>query len=396
LANGADAYVLTNGVDPIKYWEGGGANFANLGEWASETILAGDVVYFKNRLIAGNLSVNGTASPRRCHWSVAGDIANVTGTGSGFTTLADTSDWIVCFAIMKDKLFVIKERSIWELEYVGGTTVFTPAIRIDGVGSYSANSVIPLDEEMILYGTDNVYLFDGFSLRPAGGSIYPLLYETEERIVNVGLAQKVAAAYIEELKVYMMSLVHKDKTIPDLVFRYDFDLKAWTKETKEMTAIGYFDIENYTSWSDLTDNWEDLTFIWITRQLAPRSPTTLIGNSDGELLEDDRLTTSTAYMCYETKDFIFNHAVRWAEFRMLVTGGPFQVSYSTDAGSTWSNPYTFAVLSDWDECSLPLNLTSRKIRFKLECVEGDATDFQIKWIEPWYIPRSRSKDLVTA
>lgn len=396
-AAGNEVYLLTNGKDTIKYWTGDSpttANFANFATGANgwANYIAGEVVYYKSRLVAGNMIEGGTASPRRVRWSIAGNIANTTagGAGGGFVELAETSDWITCFAIMKDKLFIIKERSIWELEYVGGTEIFSPVIRVEGVGSYSPSSVIVLDEEMILYGSDNFYLFDGFSLKPIGDQIYPLLYEAESRIVNAGLASKAAAAYIEELKVYMISLVHKDKTIPDLVFRYDFDLDAWTKEVKEITAIGYFDISEYTTWNDLTDTWANQTWTWLDRDLPPGAPTTLIGDSSGEIYEDDRLNKSTDYMCYETKDFIFAHACRWVEFRMLIKYGGFRVSYSLDSGATWSNPREFASQSDWAELMLPLNVTSRKIRFKIETEEED---LWIKWLEPWYIPRAKSKEL---
>lgn len=397
---GNDYYLLMNGKDPIKYWDGNtAANFANFANvangWgpAGANISGKVAAYYKSRLVVGHTIEGGEGQPWRVRWSIAGNIANTTGTGSGFVELAETSDWITAMALMRDKLFIIKERSIWELEYVGGTTVFTPAIRINGVGSYAPASVIVLDEELIFYGNDNFYLFDGFSIKPIGKQIYDKLYEAETRIVNAAMAHRAAAAYIEELKTYMISLVHKDKTVPDLVFRYYFDEEAWTMERKEITAIGYFDISAYTAWDDLTDNWEDLDWAWNERDLPPGAPTTLIGDSTGAIYEDDRLTKSTDYMCYETKDFIFEHAVRWVEFRMQIKGGPFTVSYSTDGGTTWAKTKDFGEVSDWSECVWHLNFTSQKVRFKIEC---SAEDLAIKWLEPWFIPRARSKTLVTA
>ena len=389
-AAGNDVYLLTNGLDPIKAWTGSG-NFANQTGWTSYP--AKQVIYWKNRLIAGGVTDAGTFNPWRIKWSIAGNIANITGTGSGEVNLVDTTDWITALTIMKDKLFVIKERSIWELEYVGGTTVFTPSIKVEHVGSFAGSSVVVLDEEMIFYGSDNIYLFDGFSLNSIGDQIFPQLYEAKDRIINASQAGKFVAEYIEELKTYMISMVHKDKNIPDVIFRYNFDNNAWTKETKEITAIGYFDIVTYAAWSDLTDIWSALTWTWKDRDLPPGAPTTLVGDSTGHIYEDDRLTTSTEYMCYETKDFIFGHAVRWVEVRLIAKLGAFRISYSTDSGTTWSNPKEFALASNWTEYTHYLNLTSQSIRFK---VESEASELEIKWIEPWYLPRARSKTLVTA
>jgi len=397
-ASGNDGYLLFNGKDKIQIWDGSANNmfeeFANAANgWSNETITGKVGAYYKSRLVVGHTIESGSAQPWRVRWSVSGDIANTTGTGSGFVELAETSDWITAMALMRDKLYIIKERSIWELEYIGGTTVFTPAIRINGVGSYAPSSVIVLDEELIFYGNDNFYLFDGFSIKPIGKQIYDKLYEAETRIVNAAMADRSAAAYIEELKTYMISLVHKDNTVPDLIFTYSFDEEAWTMMRKEITAIGYFDVTAYTAWNDLTDTWANQTWTWLDRDLPPGAPTTLIGDSSGTIYEDDRITKSNDFMSYETKDFIFEHAVRWVEFRMLIKGGPFTVFYSIDGGSTWADSRDFAEQTDWSEYTWYLNFTSQRVRFRMTCT---AEDFAIKWLEPWFIPRTRSKSLVTS
>jgi len=392
-AAGAEWFFLTNGVNPIQYWTGGGSDeFESLAGW-STNLKAKQIIYWKNRLIAGGIVDTGTDCPKRIQWSVAGDVTDISGTGSGFFDLVDTSDWIICFVLMGDKLYVLKERSIWELEYVGGTTVFNPVLKVDGVGTYSPHGVVSLDEEMILYGSDNVYMFDGFSLNPVGGQIYGYLYEAQERIINQSVAYKFPSAYIEELKHYKICLASKDKTVPDTLFSYDFDYKAWTRRPREITAIGYYGVGSGSTWAELEDTWADQDWVWRTVNLAPGAPTTLIGDTNGYVYEDDRLTHSTDYMCYDTKDFIFEHAVRWTEFRLRVLGGPFSVKYSTDGGDTWSVEKQFAEVTAWSECVWLLNITSAKIRFRIEC---EAEDLQIKWLEPWYIPRARSKVLVTS
>jgi len=395
---GTEVYVITNGVDPVYYWTGA-ANLAELSGWEGHPIEGiirpRQIIHFKNRLICGGGTESGKAHPRRVRWSVLGNPNDANSTGSGYVDLYDTTDWITAFVIMKDRLFIVKERSIWELEYVGGDSIFTPALKVDGVGSYSPHGVISLDEEMIFYGSDNVYTFDGFSLKPMGGQIYSYLYEALERRVNASMAPRFPAAYIEELKLFMMCLTQKFGTVPDLVYKYDYDYDAWTTVEREMTAIGYWGTEGTgtTLWNELTDDWDELDWVWLSRNLAPGAPTTLIGDSNGYIYEDDRLTTSTDHMMYETKDFIFEHAVRWVEFRIQAKYGPFRVSYSIDGGATWSNAHEFGVVTQFTEFSWLLNITSQKIRFRIEC---DAESLDIKWIEPWYVLRKRSKILVTS
>ena len=395
---GYELYIITNGVDPMYYWPGSG-NIANMSGWESHPSLGiirpSECIHFKNRLVCGGGTEGGTARPRRVRWSIAGNPNNANGTGSGYVDLLETADWITAFVIMKDRLFIVKERSIWELEYVGGDTIFNPALKVDGVGSYSPHAIISLDEEMIFYGSDNVYTFDGFSLKPMGGQIYSYLYEALERRVNASMAPRFPAAYIEELKLFMMCLTQKFGTIPNLVYKYDYDYDAWTTVEREMTAIGYWGTEgtSTTLWNELVGIWAAQDWVWLTRNLAPGAPTTLIGDSNGMVYEDDRLTPSTEYMLYETKDFIFEHAVRWVEFRIQAKYGPFRVSYSIDSGVTWSSAHAFNAVTDFKEFTLLMNVTSQQIRFRIEC---DAESLDVKWIEPWFIPRKRSKVLKTS
>jgi len=389
-SDGSDVYILTNGVDVPQMWDGSD-EFEDLTGWT--TVKAKNFVYWKNRLIAAGTIESGTACPKRIRWSVAGDITDISGTGSGFFDLVETADFNVAFLVMKDKLYVIKERSIWELEYVGGTTVFNPVLKVSAVGSYTPHGAVPLDEEMIFYGTDNVYLFDGFSLNPVGTQIYPKLYETDSRIVNASVATRFQAAYVEELQQYLLCVASGENTVPNLVFAYDFNNGAWTVKQQEVTAIGYFDVGSSLQWNELTTTWANWVGVWRSASLPDAAPTTLFGDTDGNVWEDDRLTTSTQYMCYETKDFIFEHAVRWVEFRVQARYGPFSVKYSIDGGENWSSEKSFSVSTDWTEYAWFLNLTSAKIRFRIEC---DASQLEIKWLEPWYIERKRSKVLVTS
>lgn len=386
-ANAADIFILTNGKDPIKKWTGTG-NIANLGGVAN--IAAKSLAVFKNRLLLGGTTETGVACPTRIRWSVAADPEDYANTGSGFIDLIDTPDWVVGFCGLKDKLFVLKERSLWELVYIGGSNVFEPALRIDAIGTYSPHTVITLGDELIIYGSDNIYLFDGISVEPIGTQIYPLLYETDSKIINNAKINRAVATYIEEIKEFWLSVPTVGE-VPDTLFKYSFDNQSWTKKSKEVTAFGFYEVPSGTPWTDLSGTWANQTWNWLDKDLASGAPTTLIGNNAGYIEEDDRITTDSTTMIFQTKDFIFEHACRVMECRFLAKGGPFYVSYSTNGGSTWSTPKLLAVSTEMTEYSLPLTLTCQRIRFKIETT---ATELDIKWIEPWYIPRKRTVSTV--
>jgi hypothetical protein len=386
---GASLFVYTNGVDRVQKWDGTNAPSA-LGGWTTSPTVPKTLANFQSRLIGGFITEAGVQCPFRVQWSIAGDPETITGTGSGFVDLAESADWVVALATLKSKLFVFKERSIWELAYVGGTTVFKPYLRVEGIGTYSPRSVVNLGDELIFLGTDNIYLFDGLEVTPIGQNVIPLLFETNTRLVNAAKANRVAATYVEELREYSFCCP-TEGDVPNLLFTYNFDVKSWALRNLEVTAFGFGNIPTSNAWQDLSGIWNDQSWEWMERPLAASAPTTLIGNSSGVIKEDDRITTSTDYMCFETKDWKFAHSQRIVEFRVQAKGGPFTLFYSTDGGQTWSSESkTFAATSDWKEFVWYLNLTCSQIRFK---VESTGSTLEIKWMEPWYIERARSEEL---
>jgi len=372
-STGDELFLLANQLEYIQKWDGGSGNFSNLGGWDTALVKARQIIPFQSRLIAGWTVENAIICARRVRWSVAGDIEDVTGTGSGFAELVETPDLIVCLKLLKNKLFVIKEKSIWELVYIGGTDVFRPAIRIEKVGGSAPLGIVSRGEELIIYGNDNVYLYDGLNLVPIGEQVYPYLYETGNRLVNTTRVNRVPSMYRREQRTFMMCCPTEGE-VPSLIFEYYFKHGAWVLRDKEITAFGEATVAGGATWLDLVGTWEAQTWTWMIQALPAGAPKMLIGDSDGNVWEDDRLTKSTDYMVWETKDWMFAHAERVVEFRVQAKGGPFNCYYSLDQGETWSSAKEFAVSTGWTSY---------------------AEDCDIKWIEPWYIPRARSKSLVT-
>lgn len=389
---GVDLYLITNGKDYIQKWTGSGVCTELLG-WYAADYKAKQVIPFMSCLIGLNMTESGASCPKRVRWSVVGDIEDVSGTGASFVELVDTSDPIVCGVVLKGKLFIFKENSIWELVYTGGTDLFKPQLVIDGYGTSSPRALVNLGESVVFYGTDNVYQFDGINIIALGFNVYHHLYNTERKLVSTAKAVRACAAYVGELAEYWLALC-TDGELPDLLFKYNFEYKSWILRALKITAFGTGSTTvGGAIWQDQVDNWDDHTGVWLTETQKEGSPTTLHSDHASVIWEDDRITTSTDYACFETKDWMFAHGERVLEFRIMGTGGPFTVMYSVDQGVTWSSAKTFAVSSSLTEWVWWLNLTCQRIRLKLE---SSATAWEIEWIEPWYIPRQRSKTLTTS
>lgn len=389
LDTGQDVFFLTNGIDPIMYWTGDTQTFVK----TSPALYARRLAVFTNRLFLGFVIDLGNAIPTRVQWSCVGDPLDFSGTGSGWIDLVDTIDWITGLVVFRDRFYVVKERSIWELVNIGGTTYFSPALKLDGVGSYAANSVISLGEQIMFFGNDNVYLYNGMSLDTVGDNLFPLLYDTEKKIVNSSWLNRATALYVEELAEYWIGLPTVGERTA-IMFKYNFQNKAWVKQNMEVTALGYYLVTPKTLWEDLVGDWAAQDWIWMERVLPAGAPTTLIGTADGYIWEDDRVTTSTDYMEFQTKDWVFAHAQRWVEIHVEAMGGDFFLSYSTDSGKTWSEVRLFTGDTEaFRTYVLFINETSDRLRCK---VASYAESLVVKWIEPWYIPRVRAKILVSA
>jgi hypothetical protein len=158
-----------------------------------------------------------------------------------------------------------------------------------------------------------------------------------------------------------------------------------------VTCFGFYTAAARLTWDDAVGSWDDAEGTWEDKSLPPGAPTTLLGLPDGRVEEDNRVTKSSERMVWETKDFIFGHAARIVEVRVQAKGDAFDISYSINSGLSWSGEETLSPDSnEFKELVRFLNLTVQKIRFRIQTYNGT---LEIKWVEPWYIERARSKKL---
>jgi len=385
-----DLFIVTNGKDAIQKWNG--AAWAALGGMAGPpAITAKCLAPYYSHLVLGHTIEAATACPHRIRWSDTGDPEDWTTGTAGYFDLNDTVDWVVTLVPMSDRLYIFKERSIWELIYVGGTRIYTARMVVDGVGTYAPNSVHCLGDEIIFFGSDNVYMFDGTpDLRGLGDSLYPLLYDTESKIVNLTKINRASSLHTEETEDYLLVLPTISDE-PDWMIKYNLGNKNWSQRALSATCLGYYSVGNWEAWNDVVGTWNAQTGSWFEQSLPPGAPTTLIGKSDGTVVEDNRLTKSDELFVWESKDFIFGHAARITEFRYLVRGDSFDVSYSTDQGRSWSAEITLTPDADnFKELVHYVNFTALHVRCRIRTYNQN---IEVKWLEPWFIPRARSKTL---
>jgi len=379
----SDTYVVTNGVDAIQKWTGSGL----LADLAGSPPIAKTICSFQSRLITGGTTETGTAHPQRVRWSSAGTIETWSGGTSGYIDLVDTVDWVMHLKLLRGKCMVYKDYSIWELLYIGGTAVFKPELRVNGSGTLAPNTIVDRGETHVFYSDGNIIEFDGMHVSSIADKIVPLLYETGVKLISLATVGRATGLLLEEIQTYLLCFPEEE-----LLFKYNFRTKSWVRyNSKPIYTLGYYySAATLPLWSEMSTTWSTTVGSWAYRNLPANAPTTLLGWSTGQIYNDDRVTLSSDELVWVTKDFLFGHSHRLTEIRTVFRYGGFTLYYSTDGGLNYTSLGTFGYASDWTEGVKYLNISTQRIRFKITTSE---TRFELKWIEPWYVPRARSTSL---
>ncbi len=379
-----DTYITVNGKDAIQKWTGSGtlADLAGSPPTCAKTICA-----FQNRLLLGGTTETGTDYPQRMRWSSAGTIETWSGGTSGYIDLTDTVDWVMHLKLLKGKCMCYKDYSIWEILYIGGTAIFKPELRVNGSGTMAPNTIVDRGETHVFYSDGNIIEFDGFHVITLADQIVPLLYETGSKVISLATVGRATSLILEEIQTYLLCFPEEE-----ILFKYNFKTKSWMRyNSKPIYALGYYySSATLPTWTTASGIWSTYRGSWAYRNLPANAPTTLMGWDTGQTYEDDRVTLSTSEMVWVTKDFYFTHSNRLTEVRVTFRYGGFTLYYSIDGGISYTSLSTFAYEADWTEGVKYLNITTQRIRFKISTSE---TRIEVRWIEPWYIPRVRSKTL---
>lgn len=385
-----DYFIVTNGKDVIYKWTGA--------VWSALTVpanLTAKFVHpFYNVLVLGFTFDTGVGIPYRVQWSDTGDPETWTGGNSGYLDLLDTQDFITALVPIGDRLFIFKEKSIWELLYTGasGTSYFEARMVVSDVGTVAGKTAVNVGGSILFYGTDRVYSFDGLNVTPLSNPLFPLLHETGQSIINQSMLHRAIAVFQQEIGDYIIALpTYGDD--PDLILKYNVINNSWAKRSKDVVCFGFNSQSDVvTTWGTAVGAWNAVTWdvAWKTYKLPPGSPTVLYGDPDGSIEEDKRLVETDGITAeFVTKDFVLASECRWLGLEVVARGEYISIIYSTDQGRTWSYPYQRLILdeNDFESYWVPVDETSFQIRFR---IRSYGYKFEIKMLWPWYVARQRT------
>lgn len=129
---------------------------------------------YQFRLLMFNYYSNSTDYPITFRYSVANDMDDWDGTGSGARNMVQGMGSQIMNAVaIKDYVGVYKDRSISVLDYVGGSSIFATSVHIDGIGLLTQDAIVNLGTSHIFLASDyNIYEWNGgWELIPIGNAV---------------------------------------------------------------------------------------------------------------------------------------------------------------------------------------------------------------------------------
>ena len=393
--NAQDWFVLTNGVDPVKYWSGSGniADLPGLADCEPEhgtpvtSVRAKTLLYFKNFLILGGTVENGNPRPQRVRWSCLGDITrwknvenDINQQQAGWGDLTDDVSWVLAMRPLADYVVVYKERAIQLLNYVGGDSVWNKWPALIGTGLLSTKAIVDLGDEHIFVGNDNIYSFNGREPIIAGDDCAKEFF----RILDPDKYELITGFYVEETPELWFTFVSTSSAdgYPGRAIAYNTDTKAWSWRDMPMTAYGYYNSRQEGTWDEDEDPWDSDDNEWDSSVNLANAPINLCGDAAGNIYE---LTGNTfngaaidSFLTSKLFDFgAPDYIKRLLRIQFMISReGPYNLpvyvgtAANVDEPVTWYGPYNMSL----DKTSPPwvdMDLSARYMCIKLGTVGAD-------------------------
>ena len=247
-------------------------------------------------------------------------------------------------------------------------------------------------------GTQAYLSFDG--IRIFNGISAPLI---ESRVTDE-LRDSINAEYVhtswsllvEDEDEYWVAVPIGSQTTPDTIYKYNYRTGNCYKDIRAgiTAAWKYTDIDQLT-WDDIDTAWDSYSGRWDDRELLKLFKVVGFGDSTGITtsrdvsVNDDNSVAVDAF--WESKDFTSKEVgrlVRWTKMDLWAKGNNVTVSYSIDAGSTWTTIETSSLTDVYPTDDAPdelwFDVVSSKIRFRFRNNTAEETFSLKQFIVSYY------------
>lgn len=303
--NGFRSLFVTNGVDPIRYYNQYDTTWYNLtpivsGTDTLDTALI--VVAHKGVLIALNTIENSTRFAQRARWSKSLN-PYATGTppvgytvdpncwrddiiGNGGFVDADINEDIVSVGFNKDNLIVFFENSTWRLRYTGNPfNLFQWEIVNTQLGSESTFSTVAFDEGVLTTSRRGIVAASTNEVKRIDEKIPNMAISFQTS--NAGMKRIQAGRdFYRELVAWIYCDGNDSVAETNKVLLYNYRQPSWATFDLSFTCFGSGATTNSLIWDEADFTWDssEADISWDNTATNDGSPFIVAGTASGEVL----------------------------------------------------------------------------------------------------------------
>jgi len=302
----------------------------------------------------------------------------------------DTGDLNVRAELLGNYFIVYQAHSIWQLRWVGGTTVFYPEIIMPSVGLLSYHLCVPFGQSHYIIGNDyQVYQFTMSGLTKIGDNIADDIKD------NIGEAMEYACRMsLDRQKKHLCIFVATGADQADRMYRLNLRTGSWTvRDLSEYYSSGGITTAVLSGASSYTkgQTYAEAVTEATTYAAAVTAATTyadtitevqvdenlIVGDDNGYVLqEDDSLETydgTSLTHHYITKEFDggipdISKRVEGIEVDAkcpdFLSSGTLTISYKFDSAGSWTSLAAITLTSDFTVYRRFINRVGKKLQLR--------------------------------
>ena len=178
---------------------------------------------------------------------------------------------------LRESFIIYRERSVWQMTYVGGVTVFAFKELFNDVGALGPDCVAEIDGNHFVVGQSDVYMHNGVRKESvADGIVRKRIFDSidPDHIDKVF----VAARYQEkELWVCIPEATTNTNGMCNVAYVYNWEERHWSKREMPDSVCSAYTILSIASgdisWDapSESETWEQATDMWISSQFTYNS-----------------------------------------------------------------------------------------------------------------------------
>ena len=219
--------IATNFVDVVQVLKGfTTANFVALG---GTPPIAKYCLLNNGHLILAGLNESGTNKPKKVKWSARDSLEDWTAsllTGAGEKEFAEMLGGITGIGSIGDNFIIATENGITIGYYVGGVYTFSFKINAyKNIGCFYPQSFISVRDFILFWGKDDIYLFDGTTMKPIGEKVRNTILSD----INPTYINRISTLHDKKNKTIIWSYPSLTSNgTPDKLVFYNYQEDRWS------------------------------------------------------------------------------------------------------------------------------------------------------------------------